>query len=118
MIDSVSRSQCVHANGFIVLKLVATTLGEIRSTLFRYFACSVNSALGVHHCAPYMVWVMVCLRDHTFFNSQLRFRPTIFFIPYQKQTYFFSAVERETIFSSFISFILCYCVEYIYNRTA
>ena len=46
MITSVGRSQCVHANGFIVLKLVATTLGKIRSTLFRYFACSVNSALG------------------------------------------------------------------------
>ena len=45
MIASVGRSQCVHANGFIVLKLVATTLGEIRSTFFRYFACSVNSAL-------------------------------------------------------------------------
>ena len=46
MIASVGRSQCVHANGFIVLKLVATTLGEIRSMLFHYFACSVNSALG------------------------------------------------------------------------
>ena len=45
MIASVGRSQCVHANGFIVLKLVATTLGEISSTLFRYFTCSVNSAL-------------------------------------------------------------------------
>ena len=44
MIASVDLSQCVHANGFIVLKLVATTLGKIRSTLFRYFACSVNSA--------------------------------------------------------------------------
>ena len=44
MIASVGRSQCVHASGFIVLKLVATTLDEIRSTLFRYFACSVNSA--------------------------------------------------------------------------
>ena len=45
MIASVDLSQCVHANGFIALKLVATTLGKIRSTFFRYFACSVNSAL-------------------------------------------------------------------------
>ena len=45
MIASVGRYQCVHANGFIVLKLVAKTLGEIRLTLFRNFACSVNSAL-------------------------------------------------------------------------
>ena len=30
MIASVGRSQCVHANGFIVLKLVANTLGKIR----------------------------------------------------------------------------------------
>ena len=44
MVAGVGRSQYVHASGFIVLKLVATTLGEIRSTLFRYFACSVNSA--------------------------------------------------------------------------
>ena len=42
MIASVGSSQCVHASGFIVLKLVATTLGKIRSTFFRYFACSVN----------------------------------------------------------------------------
>ena len=43
-IASVGLSQCVHANVFIVLNLVAATLGEIRSTLFRYFACSVNAA--------------------------------------------------------------------------
>ena len=45
MIASVGCSQCVHANGFSVLKLVATMLDEICSTLFHYFACSVNSAL-------------------------------------------------------------------------
>ena len=45
MIASVGHSQCVHANGIIVLNLVATTLGKIRSTFFHYFACSVNSAL-------------------------------------------------------------------------
>ena len=44
MIASVDLSLCVHANGFIVLKLVATMLGKISSTFFRYFACSVNSA--------------------------------------------------------------------------
>ena len=45
MIASVGHSQCVHAKGIIVLNLVATTLGKIRSTFFHYFACSVNSAL-------------------------------------------------------------------------
>ena len=34
MIASVGRSQCVHANGFIVLKLVATTLGKIPQRFF------------------------------------------------------------------------------------
>ena len=39
MIASVGRSQCV-------IKACRHNAGEIRSTLFRYFACSVNSALG------------------------------------------------------------------------
>ena len=45
MMTNVDLSQCVHANGFVALKLLATTLGKICLTFFRYFACSVNSAL-------------------------------------------------------------------------
>ena len=37
MIASVGSSQCVHASGFIVLKLVATMLGKIQ----RFFAISL-----------------------------------------------------------------------------
>ena len=46
-IAGVGLSQCVHANVFFVINLVAAALGEIRSSHFRYFACSVNAALDV-----------------------------------------------------------------------